>query len=133
MADHPPPLPNAEPLWATYLKAFGTLFPACFILNFSNAFMIPKLEQLWRDTNLGGSKVQWLLDAALILTRNLQPVIGVALLVVIILELSFKSWPRYHRAVIAVLTIFFHTTVLFAITAIALSVLIAAPLLTKKL
>lgn len=132
MADQiPPPLPNAETALATYLKAFGTIFPALFIWFFSNAFLLPKLQWLWQHTNLTGSKAQWFMDASNFLANNMQFVFEAAVPVLIALELCVAAWPRYRRAVVSVIVVLFHTTVLLGLTAIATSVLLAAPLLTK--
>ena len=127
----PPPLPNIESALATYLKAFGTIFPALFIWFFSNLFMLPKLEWLWEHTNLTGSKAQWLMDVSNFLAHSMQFIFGAVVLLLIVLELCVSVWPRYRRTVVSVIAVLFHTTVLLGLTAMATSVLLAAPLLTK--
>ena len=127
----PPPLPIAESAFATYLKAFGTIFPALFIWFFSNAFLLPKLKWLWQHTNLTGSNAQWLMDASSFLAHSMQFVFGAIVLLLIILELCVSPWPRYRPAIVSVVAVLFHTTVLLGLSAISTSVLLAAPLLTK--
>ena len=127
----PPPLPSAETALATYLKAAGTIVPALFVWLFSNAFLLPKLEWLWQQTNLTGSKAQSIMDASYFLAHGMQFVFGVVVILLVLLELRAGTWPRYRRTVISIVAVLFHTTVLIGLASITTAVLIAAPLLTK--
>lgn len=130
--DHgPPPLPSAEPVWMTYLQAAGTILPALVVWFFSNAWLLPKLEWLWQHTNLPGSKAQWLLEASRFFAHSAGSVIGGVFILLVLVERCFPAWPRYRRGVVAVFTVFFHTLVLLGLLTISVSVLLAAPLLTK--
>ena len=126
-----PPLPTAETALVTYLKAFATIFPALFIWFFSNSFLLPRLQWLWQHTNLTGSKMQWLMDASNFLAHGMQFGFSGIILLLVALELCVSAWPRNRRVVVSIVTILFHTVVLLGLTAIATSVLLAAPLLTR--
>ena len=127
----PPPLPRIESAVATYLKALGTLFPTLLVWIFARSFMLPKLEWLWTETNLGGSQLQWLIGVADLLTRNMQFIIGAVGLLFIGLEVWSEGWPRFRSAVVSVFTVLVHSLVLLGVTAIGTAVLVAAPLLTR--
>lgn len=128
----PPPLPTVEPAWATYLKAFATIFPALVIWFFANSFLLPKLEQLWNEANLGSSNARWLIDVSRFLANSTKFVFFPVVLVMIAVELTVPAWARYRRVVIAVFTVAFHTAVLLGLTAISTSVLFAAPSLLRQ-
>src|SRR5688572_16017733 len=109
MADAtPPPLRGPETALATYLKAGATVFPALLIWLFANAFLLPKLQALWREANLGGSRAQWIMDASSCLAHSMQFVFGVVFLLLIVLELWVRAWPHYRRAAVSVVAVLFH-------------------------
>ena len=106
-------------------------FPRLDYLVFSNSFLLPKLQWLWQHNNLTGSKAQWLMDASNFLARGMQFGFSGIIVLLVALELCVSAWPRYRRTVVSIVTILFHTIVLLGLTAIATSVLLAAPLLTR--
>ena len=127
----PPPSPDPNSAFRTYLRAVALLIPTVFIWLFAITFLAPKLEQLWRDTGLTGSKAQWLMDASDAFKSNFYFVVAGVVVVLLLLEFRWAAWPRYRRVVVACATLFFHTAVLVAITTIATAALLAAPLLLK--
>jgi len=129
MASQIPPL--LESARVTYLKAIGTILPALCIWIFANIFLLPKLQWLWERTNLTGSKAQWLMDVSYFLSNNIRVVFGFVALLLVVLELRVRAWPKYRRTVVSVLVVVIHTVVLLALASIATLVLLAAPLLTK--
>jgi len=107
------------------------LFPAMGFCFFAITFLCPKLEQIWTATGLTNSRAQWMMDLVRGFKLNVKLAVPLAVLTFIALEFCWKSWPRYRRTVITLLTIFVHTAALAGITWIAVSIAIAAPLLGR--
>ena len=128
----PPKLPSSERGLTVYFQAVATIAPTLFIWVFANVFLVPKLHYIWELVGLTHSKAQWFMDESFFLMHHIQVIFGAVVLVIVILELRYRAWPRYRRAVITTLTVLIHTTVLIGITAIACATLFAAPLLTRK-
>jgi len=127
-----PKLPSYERGLTVYFQAVATIVPTLFIWVFANVFLVPKLQYIWELVGLTHSKAQWFMDESFFLMHHIQVIFGAVVLVIVILELRYRAWPRYRRAVITTLTVLIHTTVLIGITAIACATLFAAPLLTRK-
>lgn len=127
----PPPLPDPNSAWRTYLRAVALLIPTIFFWLFALTFLVPKLEQMWQVAGLNASKVQWLMDLCDGLKQNFTFVVAGVVGVLLLLEFRWAAWPRYRRTVVACVTLFFHTAVLAGITAIAVAVCVAAPLLNR--
>lgn len=127
----PPPLPLTSSALRTYLLAVVTLLPTVLIWQFAGIVLVPKLKQLWRDTGLTGSRVQWLMDASDAFRDNFYFIVAGILAFFLLIEFRWLAWPRYRRAVVVGVVILFHTAVLVGITAIATASLLAAPLLLK--
>jgi hypothetical protein len=133
MSSHtsPPPLPDPNSALRTYLGAVALLIPTIFFWLFAMTFLVPKLEQIWQLAGLNGSKAQWLMDVSYGLKQHFQFIVASVVVVLLLLEFRWSAWPRHRRAVVAGITLFFHTAVLLGITTIAVAVCLAAPLLTK--
>ena len=127
----PPPLPDPNSAFRTYLRAVALLIPTLFFWLFSIAFLVPKLEQIWQLARINNSKAQWLMDASYGFKQYFHFIIAGVVVVFLLLEFRWAAWPRYRRTVVACVTLFFHTAVLLGITTIAVAVCLAAPLLTK--
>jgi hypothetical protein len=127
----PPRLPDPNSALRVYLRAVGLLLPTIFIWLFAIAFLIPKLQQIWQLAGLAGSKVQWLMDASYTLKHGFHFIFAGVVLLFLLFESRWDAWPRYRRIVVACVTLFIHTSVLVGITAIAVAVCVAAPLLLK--
>lgn len=115
----------------TYLRAGVMLSPSIFFWLFASVFLVPKLEQIWLEAGLSGSRVQWLMDASNFPRQYFYYIVPGGVLALLLVESYWTAWPRYRRVVVACVTLFFHTAVLIGITTIATSALVAAPLLHK--
>lgn len=132
MSSHtPPPLPDPDGAFRTYVRAVALLIPTIFVWLFATTFLVPKLEQLWKDAGLTGSKAQWFMNATYALKQNFTFVLAGVVVVLLLLEFRWAAWPRYRRVVVASASLFFHTVVLVGITMIATAALLAAPLLAR--
>jgi type II secretory pathway component PulF len=107
------------------------VIPTLFFWLFADTFLVPKLEQLWRDTGLTGSKAQWLIGVSDVFHHNFYFILIGLLGLLFLVEFRWSSWTQYRRAVIAGLVLLFHTAVLVEITAIATTALLAAPIHLK--
>ena len=127
----PPPLPDTNSAFRTYLGAIALLIPTIFFWLFAVTFLVPKLEQIWQLAGLSGSKAQWLMDLSHGLKQHFHLVVAALAVILLLLEFRWAAWPRYRRTVVACMTLIFHTAVLLGITTIAVAVCLAAPLLAK--
>jgi hypothetical protein len=127
----PPPLPDPNSAFRTYLRAGATLIPTVLIWLFAGTVLVPKLEQLWRDTGLTGSRAQWLMDVSDVFHNNFYFIVTGLLAVLLLVEFRWAAWPRYRRGAVTAVVVLFHTAVLVGITTIATAALLAAPLLLK--
>jgi hypothetical protein len=127
----PPPLPDPNSAFRTYLRAVALLIPTIFFWTFASLFLVPKVEQIWDDAGLTGSKVQWLFDASDALKQSFYFIVAAAVLILLLLEFRWPAWPQYRRTVVACFTLFCHTAVLVGVTTIAVTVCVAAPRLAK--
>jgi hypothetical protein len=110
-------------------QSLAITFPALVIWNFADIFLLPKLEQLWRDTNLLTSKAVWILETSHLLIHTTKWLLVPGLLLLVILELCVSSWPRYRRVVVTFIAVSFHMVVLLGLAAVSTSALLAAPIL----
>jgi len=131
-AELPPPLYRGESALLTYAKALGTLLPTLFFWGFSMLFVMPKLEWLWAKTNMEGTRADWLMDGLEFAKAYFWLIVAPLVLLLVVLELTVKNWRRYRAAVIGTLTVLINAAVLLLLTWISVSVLVAAPLLTRK-
>ena len=125
----PPPLPDANSAIRTYARAVALLIPTMGVWSFAVAFLFPKVEYIWQDAGLTGSKVQWLMNALYAFGQSFYLLIAGAIVFFLVVEFRWAAWPRYRRTLVACITLFIHTAVLIAITAMAVAISLAAPLL----
>lgn len=130
-SQRPPPLPDPNSACRIYLRAILTLIPTIFIWLFADLFLVAKLKQLWGETGLSGSKAQWLMTLSDTFHQNFNFIVPGLMILLLFVELRWAAWPRYRRAVVAGIVLFFHTAVLVGVTTIATAALLAAPLLHK--
>lgn len=116
----------------SYFKAAGLILPALFLAMFAKAFLLPKLEQIWNVTGIGGSRAQFLLDGANLLISLSVYLPWVFILAFTALELRLAAWPRYRRMSLTLLSQFIYWIVLIGMTSLATAALLAAPLLTRS-
>jgi hypothetical protein len=126
-SETPPPLPSREPMLLTYLRAVGLLLPALFMWIYNNNFLLPKVMRLWAHTDLPGSDAQWIADAAVFLTEYMTVVVGLALALFLLPELLWQQWPRYRGVAVALFTVLVNAVVLFGVTAISTTLIVALP------
>ena len=115
----PPSILEQNSALRTYIRSLALLIPTILIWFFVTVLLVPKLEQLWHDAGLTGSKAQWLI----VVSRGFKDsfyfiIVGVVILLSL-LEYSWTTWPRYRGIAVTCATLFFHTAVLVGITAIA--------------
>ena len=108
------------------------LVPTTLVWLFAMTFLVPKLEQIWQLAGLTNSKPQWLVDSLYGLKQYFHFFVAGVVSVILLLEFRWAAWPRYRRTVIACATLFLHTAVLIGVTAIAVAVCVAAPVLAKS-
>jgi hypothetical protein len=99
-ATQPPPVPGSHRPVLTYLGAILLTVPALALLIFSVIVHLPRLELLWRNAGLDGSRAQWLLDACRFVPNNLEFIFSGVLLLLILVELSWPGWRRWRRFVL---------------------------------
>jgi hypothetical protein len=129
--NQPPPHPSHEefPL-GTYLKALATILPAVSVWVFARAFLQPKLEVLWQEARLTGSRLQWLMDVSHFLMNGVMWIWAALMILVAIVECA--SWGRrLRRSATTSVALFIQTTVLVGLAALATLALLAAPVLSR--
>jgi len=127
----PPTFPHRPRGLGVYVRTGVWLLPALVVWFFAHTILLPKLEQLWQDTGLTGSKAQWLMDISHGFHDHFYYVFAGASVLLVILEFRWRAWPRYRRAVMAVATFLVNLAVLVFLTTIATAALLAAPMLLK--
>jgi hypothetical protein len=99
--------------------------------SFAFIVLLPKLETLWRDAGLSGSRAQWLMNAARGFYDNFYYILYGVVFLVMVLELRVKSWRRHRRLFLFIITFLLNSAVIFGILAVATDALLAVPLLAK--
>src|SRR5581483_313918 len=126
----PPPLPT-EAAWRTYVRSAVSLFPAFAAWVFASLFLQARLEMVWREAGLVGSRAQWLMSISDAFHHNFRFICLAVVLVIIVLELPVRVWPRYRRTVIFSATVLLNTAVFVWVLTLATAALLAAPLLAN--
>ncbi|HEY0456539.1 MAG TPA: hypothetical protein VGE41_09190 [Verrucomicrobiae bacterium] len=122
---------QTEPRWATYLRSAAFLGPVIVLWAICALFVVPKLQYLLQQANIAGERNFWKLTHANILTVNyfreygwmLASLIACALAT---LEWRFRTWPRYRRATLGLLTFAMNLLVLLSIFMMILTAVVAA-------
>jgi hypothetical protein len=118
---------NTEPAWATYLKYGAFALPAFLLWLFVAMFILPKFNAVVTESDIRmPGVVQFGCDLARFLTAHLF-VLGCAFALAIgVLELRFKKWRRYRRAVFGTTAFMLNAVVLISFTAMVILALLAA-------
>lgn len=126
-----------EPAWATYVKATTFLIPAIVLATLSAIFVVPKLQQICRDTgmpaatatfwNLVYSSIQMMLT----LSNYGVALAGATVMLLLLLEWRFAQWPRYRRAAVGCGAFVLNSLVLFAFFMMFIAAIMAAPGLSR--
>ena len=130
-SDAAPPLPTREAALLTYSRAVGFLLPTLFIWVFNSKFLLPKVKSLWANSDLPGSSAQWIVDSAVFLTEYMDIVILAVGVPFLAAELFWRKWPRFRGVAVAMLTVCINATVLFGVTAISTTIMVALPITGK--
>jgi type II secretory pathway component PulF len=117
--------------WPTYLRAAAFLTPTTLAWFFAFTFLLPKVQQIWKDAGLTASTVQWIIDASSSLMHSAPYLFATVAVLLLLVEFLWPAWPRYRAAVVACVTLIFHTAVLSGITSIAVAACVAAPVLAR--
>jgi hypothetical protein len=119
----------SESAWRTYLKAVAFSFPAIVVLGFTNVFMLPKLETIWRDAHFGSPSALAAVHAVQFVAGN-SIVISLGIVALLaLLEWRVAGWPRRRRICLGAAVFAGNTAVLVFVTAMLMTALMAAPAL----
>ena len=127
----PPPLPSSEPAWRTYVRAGVFLAPAFVSWVFASLFLQARLEMIWDQAGLVGSRAQWLMSSSDFFHQHFWLVFGLMVIVLAVLEFRVRTWHRYRRKVVFSVTMILNSAVLIGLLVICTSALLAVPLLNK--
>jgi hypothetical protein len=123
-----------EPGWATYLKGAAFAVPALFLWTISAIFIIPKFQQIARDTNfptLGPTDLWNITRTTIGLTLFVSEhflLIAIAVIgLLILLEWRSAKWPRYRRVTVGTGAFVVNSLVLFSIFLLLLALMVMAP------
>jgi hypothetical protein len=123
-----------EPGWATYLKGAAFAVPALFLWTLSAVFIVPKLQQIARDTGLptSGDPGVWNLTRTTVgLTLFFREhgllIAGALVAFLILLEWRSKKWPRYRRVTVGTGAFLLNSLVLVSIFIMLLVAMVIAP------
>lgn len=126
------PKNSAEPRWATYFRAGAFLAPALLLWAMSAVFIIPKLQQICRDSGIAdGASTIWGMTRSNIWAVNTFREYGVwavagLILVLVGLEWRSSKWPRYRRAAVGFGTFLVNLLVMLSIFGMILTAVVAA-------
>ena len=118
------PIPNAEPRWASYLKAGTFLAPSLILWIFSCVFMVPKLKQICGNA---GFALPTILQATLGLTAHPMLILAAIVSPFFLLEWRSSGWPKYRRVTLGTGVFLINALILILITMMVFSALVAAP------
>lgn len=131
-AAKPPPLPGGEHPAASYIRFVLVVLPAATLLLFASVFLFPKVLALWADAGLVGAKVQWLISATQLLTSIFAPITGLTILISIGMEFRVRTWRIWRSWFLVFAAAGLNLITLIAITLIAISACLAAPMVAFK-
>ena len=116
----------------TYVKAAGFLVPAVSLSAFSNVFLLPKVQEICRDSGLAiPGLFRVILAMVSMLRENGILISGVILFALALLEWRSRNWPRYRRTSVGIGVFVVNSAILVLITAMFTLVLMAAPALFR--
>ncbi|MGC3991448.1 MAG: hypothetical protein QM796_17540 [Chthoniobacteraceae bacterium] len=107
------------------------VLPSIFFWGFASIFLVPKIQQIWQEAGLSGSKAQWLINLSDAFHHHFYFVAGGIILLLFLVERWWPRWPLYRRMVVTIAIVLFHTLVLFGITVLATCALLAVPIILK--
>lgn len=101
---------NIEPRWATYCKTIVFLMPAAILFALSAMFIVPEEKSVWAIYG-EGTYPGWIpqlihlnFDLIYFMKDHLFNLLGATLFALVLVELRFRAWPRYRRAVLGAAT-----------------------------
>jgi len=128
-----------EPGWATYLKGAAFAVPALFLWTISAIFIVPKFQQIARDTNfptLGPSGLWNLtrttIGLTLFVSEHVLQIAGLVIALLILLEWRSAKWPRYRRLTVGTGAFLLNSLVLISIFVMLLALMVMAPGLMRQ-
>jgi len=131
--------PTFEPRWATYLKGAAFAVPALFLWTISAIFIVPKFQQIARDTNFPtlGPTGLWNLSHAtiqltLFVSEHVMLIAGAVIGLLILLEWRSAKWPRYRRVTVGTGAFVVNSLVLFSIFMMLLALMVMAPAMAHR-
>jgi hypothetical protein len=112
---------SPKPAWKIYTLVMVALVPTWFAWIFSMTALFPKVEKLWRDfgPQAEGRAVSAALEFIISFSRfafgNSSILVGLAVLVVVLLEIRWKSWARWRSVTLATLTVLLNAFVMLSL------------------
>lgn len=103
--------------------------PALFLLAFSSAYLLPKLETLWRDARFGASSAITAVHVAYFVTQHFFVIAATVAAALVFLEWRSSRWPHYRRASVSAAAFLTNTAILVFMTVMLMTALMAAPAL----
>jgi hypothetical protein len=127
---------NPEPGWATYLKGAAFAMPALFLWTISAVFIVPKFQQIARDTGFpeSSSTGLWNVTHTTISLTNFfgdhgHLIATAVIAMLVVFEWRAGAWPRYRRLTVGTSAFVLNLVVLLSIFAMLLAMMIMAPAL----
>src|SRR5437667_3385967 len=122
---------STEARWLTYLKGGIFILPALLFWTFAHIFIFPKLQQIWRDAGFEAPTIQSIVRASNSFSEHGPLICAAVILVLILLEWRNRTWPRYRRVSVGTVAFLLNSAVLFVLTTMLASALLAAPALMQ--
>ncbi|HMJ67213.1 MAG TPA: permease prefix domain 1-containing protein [Candidatus Binatia bacterium] len=129
-----------EPGWATYLKGAAFTMPALFLWTLAAIFIVPKFQQIARDTNFPtlGPTGLWNLShvtiqLTLFVSEHFLLIATAVIGLLILLEWRSAKWPRYRRATVGTGAFLLNSLVLISIFVMLLAVMVMAPAMAHRM
>ena len=119
---------RTEARWKTYAKAAAALIPAVVACLMARTFILPKVERIWADAGLGPDGP---ITAAFVVLQNVGPALFMAVIIFLLVEWRWSGGARFRGALTTSAVVLFNAAAFFAITALCVAAVLAAPNMHK--
>ena len=135
------PAMSPNPAWKIYTLVVVAMVPTLLVWGFSQTALFPKMEILWEkfgpeaEGRPVAAALQFIISFSRYVFRNFTLLIGLPVLAVVLMEVGWKSWPRWRGRVLVTLAILLNAFVMLALvlmTALALLLATKALVMTSE-
>lgn len=112
---------STKPAWKIYTLVMVTLVPTLFAWIFSMTVLFPKVEKLWRafgpqaEGRSVSAGLEFIISFSKFAFGNSTILVGLAALILVLLEVRSKTWPRWRSVVLASLTVILNAFVMLGL------------------